>query len=316
MLKYMVSEWFTIKSVYDRNTKEQIKLGNIKRNNNYMCEYECNNCNRLNIVTLNVFIDKQHKGIQKCSTCNTSKFNLYERLLQDENDFEKQDDDFKDNYFCKHLTREEFERIRPNIKSFQHEKFADLSKFEYFPCVKIGNQSRFHPYMYDVNRDVIEKFIYIRYTCDCCGDIFFNRDLCVQKNKYKVLCSSCGFTNNTFKIRNMKNCRDETIRYQSQFEKKFVNFCNDNKILVRNGPTISYEFNGAKKYKVDFQLPDFKLLIEIKDNHKQNIESGKWQAKQCAVETHARKHEQEFMLIFPKTYARSKDIILKKTNKI
>jgi hypothetical protein len=246
---------------------------------------------------------------------------LHLRLIEDEQDFEKEDDDFKNNYFRKHLTRDEFERIRHKIYSFQHEKFADLSHFEYYPCVKIGNQSRFCPYMYDKTRDVLEKIQYIYYDCDCCGGRFYNRDLYIQKNKYKILCSDCNFTNNTFKLRNTTNCRDEKIQYQSQFEKKFICFCNEHNIIVQNGPVIHYDFNGLKRYKVDFQLPELKILVEIKDNHiwhKQNLETGKWQAKQSAVEMFVENNSSynTFMLIYPKTYADKKEIILKKANKI
>lgn len=356
------NDWFKLCSVYDRKTKDKIDVsritleeftsmhrlfldGNlIKKHNNFMCEYECKSCNRLNIVTLNNIARKLNKGMMRCTTCKeyddmkenaplirlgvsvkenapNAKISLIDNLDSDMIAFNNEEDDFKVNYFRKHLTCDEFDRVKDKIISFQHEKFSNLDDFVYYPCVKISNQTRYNPYLYDKSRDVLEKIQYINFKCDCCDDMFYNRDLYIQKNKYKILCGNCNFTNNTFKIRNMKNCLDHKIQYQSQFEKKFVTFCNEHDIVVENGPCIPYEFNGLKKYKVDFALPDHRMLIEIKDNHiwhKQNIESGKWQAKQDAAAKYITEHDhyKEFIMVFPKNYVDITNGILKMANKI
>ncbi len=321
-----------------------------------MCEYKCINCNRHNIVTLNNISKKLNKGTVKCATCkeydidkrekqsdfmkqnalyvrngetltnkdlvnDITKLSIVEKLNQDQNEFDNEDDDFKESYFRKHLTYSEFERIRNKIVSFQHEKFQNLDNFIYYPCVKIPNQTRYNPYLYDKNRDVLEKIIYIHFTCECCGEEFFNRDLYIQKNKHKILCSECNFTNNVFKIRTHINMNNEKILYQSKFEKKFIEFCNTNNILVKNGPTMQYNFNGLRKYKVDFELPQLHILIECKDNHiwhKQNLKNGKWQAKEAAVKQFIDNSSEynEFMMIFPKSFIENTNYILHMTNKI
>lgn len=368
--------WFTLKSVYDRTTQEQLDVSHlktekhvslysntknpvyrlfyndkvIKRNNNYMCTYECHNCSRINIVSLNNIIRKLNQGKRNCSTCkeyeqlkrsaqsefmkvngvkvrNKEVFKttddqkpcLIDKLRQDQEDFDNEDDEYKANYFRKHLTHEEYERVSSKIVSFHHDKFRNIHEFKYFPCVKIGNQTKYNPYLYDPKRDVLEKIIYIHYVCDCCGTTFFNRDLYIQKNKYKLLCNECNFTNNTFKVRTTKNVNGETVRYQSKLEKKFIEFCNSNGLMLKNGPYIPYDFNGIKTYRVDFELPDMKLLLETKDNHiwhQRSIESGRWQAKQQAVCNYAECHGMEFMMVYPKSFIDSTKKILKKANKI
>lgn len=375
----MSSEWFTLKSVYDKHTKNSIDVSRIKvdkftsmysntkiptyrlffddkvikKNNTFMCEYECKSCNRLNVVTLNNIARKLNKGMLKCSTCKEydvekrekqslymqengamirlgmevkeksqrNQVSLIEKLNSNYTEFNNEDDDFKVNYFRKHLTSEEFERIQQKIVSFQHDKFSTMSNFVYYPCVKISNQTKYNPYLYDKTRDVLEKITYINFRCENCDDVFFNRDIYIQKNKYKILCNNCNFTNNVFKIRTSKNILGEKLQYQSKFELKFICFCNENGIVVKNGPIIPYEFNGTKKYKVDFSLPDIQLLVEIKDNHiwhKQNLQSGKWQAKQNAalqfVKSISEHHR--FMMIFPKNYLENTTSILKMANKI
>ena len=108
------------------------------------------------------------------------------------------------------------------------------------------------------------------------------------------MCSSCTLCNKTYKIRTTKNCVNDILLYQSKLELNFINWCNNNAIIVKNGPTIPYVFQGIeRKYKVDFMIND--LLIEIKDN-----KSGKNEAKIDAVKEEIRKgNYKEYYLITP-----------------
>ena len=320
----------------------------IKKHNNFMCEYTCLNCTRSIIVCLNNITRKLNKGIIMCRICkenddlkrtkqsefmrmhannictidNTEKLTLKNKLQNDQHDFDQVDDEFKSNYFRKHLTKDEFDRIKDKITSFQHYKFTDLSKFVYYPCVSINNQTRFNPYLYDIERDVIENITYIHFKCECCGDTFFNRDLYIQKNRYKIMCKNCSFTNKIFKIRTTKNVIGETVRYQSKLELKLIDFCNNHSVVIQNGPAIDYKFNEKKKtYRVDFQLPDLCILVECKDNHiwhKNNIESGQWNAKHIVVQDYIATSNlyKKFLIVMPKTFNEHTKYILSISNKI
>ena len=112
------------------------------------------------------------------------------------------------------------------------------------------------------------------------------------KNCLKLLCPDCKLCNRTFKIRPTKNINNDVIIYQSKLELKFIDWCNSNNIVVNNGPNLNYIFNDKeRKYRVDFQIND--ILIEIKDFHiwhKNQVESGMWEAKINAVKNSNKKY--------------------------
>lgn len=321
----------------------------VRKNNNYHVMYECPTCDRENIVCLNNITRKINNNIVSCNTCKNqdqvkvvqhSEFmkqnassirksnydkqtsvqmepvNLMFKLSADEVMFNEMDDEFKDGYFKKHMTKSEFERIRSSIVSFQNGKFTTFENFVYYPCVSIPNQTMFNPYFYDTTRDVLEKPCYIKYKCQNCNSLFVNRDLFIQKNRYKILCQDCGFCNNTFKLRNTKNILGNTILYQSQYELKFVMFCNENGIVIQNGPSIEYIIAGKHhKYKVDFQILLYGYLIELKDNHhwhKKQVQSGKWKLKEKAALDYAERNNMKYIVIYPKDYVEFCKTLVKK----
>lgn len=289
----------------------------ITKNNTNMCKYKCLTCNREQIVSLNNILRKMNCNITNCYTCrnldeqkhtliqNKQFTSLLEKIQIDEIIFQNFDDDFKDAYFKKHLTDEEFEYLRPKIISFQNKKFK-IDMFDYKPYVSISNQTRFCPYLYDKNRDCLEKVQYIEFKCDGCGEKFINRDLFVQKNRIKIYCQDCNLTNNIFKIRTIKNYDNKSIMYQSKFELKFVRWCNENKIIVVNGPKLEYQWNDKRRtYRVDFLIDKISSLIEIKDNHvwhKEQIQNGKWKNKEACVMKYCVENNMKYEIIFPKNY--------------
>jgi hypothetical protein len=121
--------------------------------------------------------------------------------------------------------------------------------------------------------------------CDNCEKQWRCKSLESFKNDLKILCQQCKLCNRTFKIRPTKNINNQTILYQSKLELKFIEWCNNNNIVVTNGPNIDYLFNGKnRKYKIDFQVDN--ILIETKDFHiwhKNQVKSGMWQKKIDAV---------------------------------
>ena len=270
----------------------------ISRNNNLVITYKCLNCNINNQITLNLFMRKINKNILCCNLCKNlmeekrnkqsremvnnkfaSQNYVKEKKVKQEiklenihmeslKKWEEMDEDFQNTYLLKHLSEEEFERIRYKIISVNNDKIKDLSKYKYVFNFKSNNQTIFNPQLVNFEENLLEKPVNIKFQCENCDNHFISRDLYSQKNKYKILCKDCSFCNKTFKIRNMKNILNEKVIYQSQFEKKFITYCNENNIVIRNGDTIEYEWKDKKlKYKIDFKIPDKKLLIELKDKH-------------------------------------------------
>lgn len=312
----------------------------IKKNNHYMVNYKCLHCDREVSCALNNITRKINRGITKCRTCKeldehkrltqsifmsnggksskkkVEKPSIYEKIQSDILAFEDMDDDWKDNYFRRHMTSEEFEYIKPKIKSIQRGRIQNIDTFEYCPIVSISNQTRFNPYLYDREKDCIEKITDIEVTCDSCKSSFQTKNLVSHKNKLKCLCRDCNLTNNVFKIRTYHNVSNEPILYQSKFELKFIRYCNEHKIKITNGPKIPYIWNEKTRvYRVDFYIPKLNILIEIKDNHiwyKEQITTGKWGAKLDGVHNYTQANGSEFMIIFPKNYVNLTKKLFKK----
>lgn len=192
--------------------------------------------------------------------------------------FNEMPQDFKEKYFMKHLTEQEFAFLRKRIISIR-DCDLNISDLIYCPHIIIHNQTKFNPYLYDPVTDGFIKPRYISYKCDNCNELFTNRDLYIQKSRTKLLCTNCNLCNNVFKVRPTTNIKGNRIVYQSKMELDFINFCADNNIVVENGPKLEYIWeNGIHKYKVDFYLPSINSLVEIKAEHcwhKEQVANGK-----------------------------------------
>ena len=193
---------------------------------------------------------------------------------------------------------DEFKKIVSNIKSIDGIEIQNKT-VEYIPIFNCHNQMKYSPSV--IINDKVYKFRNLEFYCSICADDFKARN---QKNKSRngVLCPSCNFSNKIFKFKSIKNINGKNVIYQSNPELKLIEHCNKNAILIQNGPKIEYDFMGKTKlYKVDFEIPTRKLLIEVKDMHiwhREQIESGKWLAKETEARKFAKKHGYMYYLIF------------------
>ena len=308
----------------------------ISRNNSYVVTYKCQYCDINNSITLNLFTRKLNRNITKCNNCKNQDDNkrechskwmkenasnlrkkifikekknvksIEDLIIESEEYWKNIDDDFKEAYTKKHLTENEYDRIKDKIVSINNDKITDIMNYKYIFNYKINNQTLFNPMIINFDKKLIEKIVYIKFKCENCNSLFVNRDLYIQKNKYKILCKDCSFCNNTFKIRNLTNIKKEKVIYQSQFEKKFIIYCNENNILIQNGDKIKYNWNNKNlNYKIDFKIPEKKYLIELKDDHiwyKKEKINGKNEAKINAAKKFASNIGYEYFIIFPKNY--------------
>jgi hypothetical protein len=173
--------------------------------------------------------------------------------------------------------------------------------------------------MYDKINKTIFKAHQPILKCDKCNQSWRAKSIEKFKNSLKILCKNCSFVNKTFKIRLFHNCNNEQILYQSQLELKFIKWCNENKIVINNGPKISYIFeNKNHTYKIDFQIMD--LLIDIKDNHiwhQKDLLFSKWNAKELAANDFLKNSiYSDYLLINPKNWIKQlNNIKLKLVNK-
>lgn len=223
-------------------------------------------------------------------------------------EFYNESDNFKKNYFIKNITEEEFLKIKDKIKL---EKM-NMDKVKFYPHIKTTHSHKYSPKIMDENGNF--KLLYnLTYICDSCGSEFNGRNIKKKSTQYKILCKDCYLCNKTFKIRKVKNIRNEIVRYQSIPELDLINYCNYNSILIHNGPKVKYTFDDKKlNYKVDFKVKN--ILIEIKDNHiwhKKEVESGKWLAKESAAREYCENNKLEYKLIMKSNIKELYDYILR-----
>jgi len=342
-LDYSINKYASIK-----NNIYHILLNNkqLSRHDKYVIKYKCITCNNIHTIGIIQFLRKLNKGSLCCYLCRNT-FSLEEKLLRTRNTnrnidnnidkikkesninlsvkelrnknielFHTYDDDFKDKYFSFHLTEEDYNRISKNIISFHNNNLNDISNYEYWSIFKSSNQMIFTSIMYNKIDNTVFKAHQPIMKCDICLRNWRAKSIERFKNTYKIMCNECLCVNKTYKIRQYKNCINEPIIYQSKLELKFINWCNNNNIIVMNGPKILYKFdNKERTYKVDFQIN--KYLIEIKDNHiwhRNEIDSGKWQAKEQAaynlIESNNEKYN-DFYFINPINWVQQLNKLLK-----
>ena len=202
----------------------------IRRNNPYSVKYKCLNCDKINIVNLNIYVDKLKRNRNKCSNC-------IEQIDYNVN----MDINYENEYFKIYPTDNEMKLYWNKIISFQNNKFTKLVEFEYIPALKKRNNNNFQPFFRDIIRDVLEKPINIKFKCDICRGQFIVKDLSCIKNKLKLLCNNCLSNKKvSLKIHTIKNCVGEKISYFSKFQLRFIKFCNKNKIRVINRESNYY----------------------------------------------------------------------------
>lgn len=311
----------------------------ISRNNSYTVQYSCMTCGVHQEITLNLFTRKVNQGGSRCHSCvnkdaekrevhsqfmlgtyeppekvSVKSLSLPDMLERSESDWSLEEEEFRDLYNRIHLSVEEFERIRPQIRDINHNKLTDLTSWEYVPHYRIWNQTRYVPMLIHRATNTIERPYYISFDCENCGEVFCHRDLEVVKNKLKVYCKDCSFTNKIFRIRTLTLKDGSKIRWQSVPERRFIEWCEEHRIPVRNGPKLPYTFRGVtKEYRVDFELPSHNQLVEIKDNHcwhKRQVESGQHSCKEAAANEWCKQNEYSYEVVFPKTIQAFKDRIL------
>ena len=294
--------------------------GHLSKRDALNIKYKCITCEAVHIVGTTQFLRKINKCSYRCSLCVNKEqtpmhpLSLKEQKEESDRLFEEYDDDFKDTYYSYHLTNEDYKRISKNIISLQNGKYK-IEDLEYWAVFKTNNQMLFSSVFYDNANNLIIKANQPILRCDNCNNDWRAKTLEKYKNCHKILCSSCTLCNKTFKIRTTKNCINDIILYQSKLELNFINWCNNNSIIVKNGPALSYVFQGIeRKYKVDFMIKD--LLIEIKDNHiwyRNDIKTGKNEAKINAVKEAIKNGDyKEYYLITPDIWVNTLKIIKQK----
>lgn len=296
-------------------------IDNVRVNTrDYRVMYKCQ-CGNINKIHLSKFLKKTTFKCVKCKEDeikskkhsfmlknklytkkdkNKVPFTLSEIITQSNINFFNEDDEFKNKYFIKNLTIDEFNTIKKNIVSVDGIDIVNNDvRFE--PHIITKNQLKYSQYIiFNDNKINLKN---VKFICEGCGDVYnTTRKLKTKINYHKSLCPKCVFCNKTFKIKKYKTKFNDDINYQSGLELEFINKCEINNIQILNGESIEYVFKDKKHiYRVDFYLPELKILVEIKDNHvwhREQIKSGVWDVKSQSAKNYSKKNNLKYIILF------------------
>lgn len=330
---------YCIKEIANKfsNTKIPIKKmviddKEISRNNSYCVQYTCDTCSLSSVITLNLYMRKINKnGCQNCRNYQEEKIlkqtetlrktleegklkkeiTLQDKIDKSLQDWDNEDEEFKEKYNIKYITNEEFECIKHKIISVNNGANILNEDWKYMYNFRINNQMKYNPMIINLKENIVCPIHYVKFECENCGEHFINRDLYIQKNRIKIMCKNCTFCNKTYKVKTLK-VFNETVKYNSNYEKRFILWCKEKGVPIKNGPVIPYRWkDGEHKYFVDFQIGD--MVIEFKDNHhyhcKKNVLEGKFKAKNDATYEWCKNNNYTFEIVFPTNLNKLKEKI-------
>lgn len=290
---------------------DDVPLINMKKNV-YHVEYLCF-CGNISNIHLSKYLSKTKMSCNKCRENddkiawhklyfemrrngedrghrNTSKFTLTYN-------FNNESDEFKEDYFRRNLTQDEFKTVLPYIYSIDNIPIKG-KKVELIIAAPCKNAKKYSQQVLIDGEP--HRFKEINLKCSCCGRVFhITRQLKERIQNQNFYCKGCCFTNMSFLVRSYS----ENLTYQSKEELDFIERCKSLNIEIENGMEIPYFFkNRLHVYNPDFFLPELKIVVEIKDNHiwhKKQVESGKWGAKENAALKYCKEHGYTYSLLFP-----------------
>lgn len=275
-------------------------------------KYDVNNMNELRKISLT--------GKKKSEV----KF-AKEKPVKNKVDFNDLSDEEKSYYWEKHYTVDEWKSF---VKDFNVKFVNDINvnEIEYIPYFPSNNQNKFSSKI--KYNDQVFGIMSVKCQCKICGNIFkFHWEKHnIKSKKTENICRDCGrteyFSNRTWRTKSCNNINNDKILYQSNYEKMFIDFCNENNVLIINGPKLEYFFNNKNRhYYVDFYVPKLNWIIELKDEHPfhiNDVNSGKFQAKNSIAEKFVENGTfNKFLILFKKDFSETwKEEFIKNYNKI
>lgn len=244
-------KWFKNKG-YEVNKGKiiEVRINELSKSSTSIIEVECNNCKN--------FINKRFD--RYIDTINKS---------------------FDGNYYCKNCAS--LNRENTNIKKYgtkcalqnkiisEKSKETMLNKFGVDNISKTNYIKEERSKLMKINTDNYNEIIHNKY-----GSNVSKLDWIKEKKKETTL-KNWGVENpsqNSFLFEKAQKTGKKIklheigLYYRGTYEKDFLDYCSTNNITVEKGPSISFLFNGNKKYyHSDFYIKDKNLIIEVKSTY-------------------------------------------------
>lgn len=307
-----------IKSIsihYDINTNINHLVLNdkmIHRKNKFQVNYNCVECGRNNDISLNTLMSKIDRHKWNCSTCMNllvdlnsctglfdtalNKTDVQLKIINDKNDFNAMDVDFRQKYFDKFMMEQTFSRIKLNVIGFQNDKYTDINSIQYVDVYRNNPSYKcYEPMIYITTNDTIQYPINVTVFCSLCGYKYKTKNLNSFRNKETICCKMCET-----EIHN-KNKKEQDLFYKTKLQQKFIKYCKSSDICIKNGPRITYNFNGLKTWNIHFELPQNNMYIEVVGNLEKQYEDSE---RTKYIKSYANENNYTYVQIYPKNFVK------------
>ncbi len=286
---------------YDCNVfdKVKIKVKDLPKSSEVRINVKCSNCESINNISYNNYINKQMKkyDFYVCKNCSIIKRKITNEkkygvsYYSQSNDFKQkvEETSYKKWGVSNYAKTDEYKK---KSKETSNKKWGVdhylMNSDNYLKLIKtikekynVNNPSKIN----GVNIEKRKKTNLEKYGCE---HAIQNEDIFLKcfKNRKKI--------NNLY--------------YDSKNELKFIELCISNNIYIERMKGVKYNFDSSDKiYYPDFFLPNYNLIVEIKSKWTYNIDLDKNLAKreQCL------KNGYDFIFIIDNNFDEIKNILKK-----
>lgn len=252
----------------------------IRRKNNYIVSFNCMSCNRENIVNLNNFARKIEKNNKSCFNCdhndnnnnnnigNINKFkSIDDKIINDKTAYFEMPLRKRLLYENKLMTPSHFENIKRYIISYNNDKFSDIDYTMYVPYYRPTESTKyFEPCFFDRNSDIVSRAINIKMWCHHCKHHFKIDSIRNVKKQFPIYCKMCEIKFGNIKPKFECNIVGQNVMFKTKMQHKFIKYCNNNEIVVFNGPNDITLYGVEGDTYIDFYIPGCKTYIDVVGN--------------------------------------------------
>lgn len=253
---------------YECNVNDYIliKPEHLPNSSEVRINVKCSNCESINNISNNNYINKQLKKYDFYVCKNCSSIKRKKTMLERYNvEYYSKHDDFKNKVEKTSLNRYNVTNYTKTTEYKQ--KVIETSNIKYGANHYLKNND---------NYNKLKETLIERYDVDNPSKI---NGVNIEKRK-KTNLLKYGFEhaiqcdeifNKNFKRKNI-----DSLYYDSTYELNFINLCKNNNIYLERMKGIKYILNNEiKVYYPDFYLPKYNLIVEIKSTYTYNYDVNK-----------------------------------------
>jgi len=258
---------------YDCNVNDIILIRpeHLPKSSEVRINVKCSNCESINNISNNNYINKQLKKYEIYVCKNCSHIHRKKTMLERYGvEYYSKHKDFKDKV-------EKTSLDRYNVSNY-------TKTTEYIEKSKNTSNIKYGEDHYMKNNDNYKKLqetLIFRYGVDNpskINGVNIEKRILTNLSKYGV---EHAIQNDIVFNKKVNRKKIDELYYDSSYELKFINFCKEKEIYIERMKGIKYKFDDKEKvYYPDFYLPKYNLIVEIKSKYTYNCDFNKNISKQ------------------------------------